>query len=126
MATQYEQARAGVVTPQMEQVAVREHIAPQTVREEVAAGRLVIPANRLHLEGIGYEPTGEDMLPQTTTTRKQGIRHEGVQGDEQQRRHASANNNNAEAWHPIPMGLVPCGIGRALTTKINANLAPRR
>jgi phosphomethylpyrimidine synthase len=49
--TQYEAAKAGQTTPQMRRVADRERLAPETVRDEVAAGRLVIPANRLHLAG---------------------------------------------------------------------------
>ncbi|HOD81619.1 MAG: Phosphomethylpyrimidine synthase [Planctomycetes bacterium ADurb.Bin126] len=57
--TQLEQARAGVITPQMERVAQRERLAGETVRDEVAAGRLVIPANRLHLAGPGG---GESVL----------------------------------------------------------------
>src|SRR4030042_220244 len=73
--TQLEQARDGTITPQMERVAQREHLAPEAVREALAAGRLAIPANRLHLAG-----------------------DEG------------------------PGRLDPCGIGRRLTTKINANL----
>ncbi|MEC7352561.1 MAG: phosphomethylpyrimidine synthase ThiC [Planctomycetota bacterium] len=49
--TQLEQARLGVVTPEMERVSEREpHLTPHQVRDEVAAGRLVIPANRVHLE----------------------------------------------------------------------------
>jgi phosphomethylpyrimidine synthase len=59
----------------MNRVAERERIDPETVRREVAAGRLVIPANRLHLAGTG----------------------DGT-------------------------ALDPCAIGRAVTTKINANL----
>jgi phosphomethylpyrimidine synthase len=49
--TQFEQARAGVVTPEMEFVALRENLTPETVREEVAVGRMVIPANKVHLAG---------------------------------------------------------------------------
>ena len=74
--TQYEQAREGNITPEMRRVAERERLAPERIREEMAAGRLVIPANRLHLAGTGVD---------------------GVQLD-------------------------PCGIGRAVTTKINANI----
>lgn len=74
--TQYEQAKAGKITPQMERVAQREHRTGQFIRDEMAAGRLVIPANRLHLQGVG----------------------DGG------------------------LALDPCGIGRALTTKINANI----
>ena len=75
MATQYEQARAGTITPAMQRVAEREKLPAETVRAQVAAGRLAIPANRLHLGGLEGGPA-----------------------------------------------LDPCGIGRALTTKINANI----
>jgi phosphomethylpyrimidine synthase len=44
-------ARAGEITPAMEVVAEREGIDPETVRSEVARGRLVIPANVRHLAG---------------------------------------------------------------------------
>jgi len=48
--TQLEHARLGVVTPEMERAAAREgHLTPAQVRDEVAAGRMVIPANRTHL-----------------------------------------------------------------------------
>lgn len=59
--TQMALARRGVITPEMEYVAIREnvnaaaagiesHITPEFVREEVAAGRAVIPANPNHPE----------------------------------------------------------------------------
>ncbi len=47
--TQLQQARAGIVTPEMEYVAEREHLTAEEIRVEVAAGRMVIPANRVHL-----------------------------------------------------------------------------
>ena len=47
--TQLEAARAGQVTPEMAFVAKREHLTPEAVREEVARGRLVIPANKVHM-----------------------------------------------------------------------------
>jgi len=74
--TQYTQAAGGAITPQMHRVAERENVAAELVRDEVAAGRLVIPANRVHLAGCEAA----------------GVR------------------------------LDPCGIGRAVTTKINANI----
>jgi phosphomethylpyrimidine synthase len=49
--TQIEQARAGVVTPEMEYVARRERLDAELVRSEVARGRMVIPANKVHLQG---------------------------------------------------------------------------
>ena len=48
--TQLEHARLGTITPQMRRVAEREpHLTPEQVRDEVAAGRMVIPANVNHL-----------------------------------------------------------------------------
>jgi phosphomethylpyrimidine synthase len=47
--TQLEEARAGRTTPEMVRVAEREDLTPETIREEVAAGRMVIPANKEHL-----------------------------------------------------------------------------
>jgi phosphomethylpyrimidine synthase len=55
-ATQLEHARLGTVTPQMRRVAEREpHLSPEAVRSEVAAGRMVIPANINHL-ACGLDP----------------------------------------------------------------------
>ncbi|MEO1585489.1 MAG: phosphomethylpyrimidine synthase ThiC, partial [Planctomycetota bacterium] len=49
--TQLESARMGIVTDQMKRVAEREgHLTPEQVRDEVAAGRCVIPANLTHLK----------------------------------------------------------------------------
>ena len=47
--TQLEHARAGTITPEMQFVAKRENLDAELVRTEVAAGRMVIPANRVHL-----------------------------------------------------------------------------
>ena len=59
--TQLYYARCGMITPEMEYVAIREnmncdqlgidtHITPEFVRDEIAAGRAVIPANINHPE----------------------------------------------------------------------------
>jgi phosphomethylpyrimidine synthase len=54
--TQLEHARLGTVTPEMRRVAEREpHLTAEQVRDEVAAGRMVIPANRVHLSH-GLDP----------------------------------------------------------------------
>lgn len=68
--TQIEKARNGELTAAMKAVAAAEGVDGQTLRTEVAAGRVVIPANTLHAAG----------------------------------------------------NLKPAGIGRILTTKVNANL----
>ncbi len=46
--TQLQWARAGTVTPEMMRVAERENREPSYVREQVANGQAVIPANRTH------------------------------------------------------------------------------
>ena len=53
--TQMHYARAGVVTEEMEFVARREKLTPEHVRDEVARGRAIIPANIHHrnLEPMG-------------------------------------------------------------------------
>ena len=46
--TQMHYARKGLVTEEMEYVARRERISPELVRDEVARGRMIIPANINH------------------------------------------------------------------------------
>ncbi len=70
MPTQLQSALSGKITAEVEYVAAREHLQPGVISNELAAGRLVIPANKVHL---------------------------------------AAN-------------LEPMAIGRAVTTKINANI----
>jgi phosphomethylpyrimidine synthase len=48
--TQLAYARRGEITPEMGFVALREGVAPEFVREEVARGRAIIPANVNHSE----------------------------------------------------------------------------
>ncbi|WP_257351358.1 phosphomethylpyrimidine synthase ThiC [Pseudalkalibacillus decolorationis] len=48
--TQLHYARKGVITPEMEFIALREHVTPEFVREEVAKGRAIIPSNINHPE----------------------------------------------------------------------------
>ncbi|MGH3239863.1 MAG: phosphomethylpyrimidine synthase ThiC [Spirillospora sp.] len=48
--TQRAYARRGEITPEMEFVALREGVAPEFVRDELAAGRAVLPANVNHPE----------------------------------------------------------------------------
>jgi phosphomethylpyrimidine synthase len=48
--TQMHYARHGIITPEMEFVAIREHVDPEFVRSEVARGRAIIPTNINHPE----------------------------------------------------------------------------
>jgi phosphomethylpyrimidine synthase len=70
MATQIQIARTGTITAEVKFVAEAENVDAALIRQSIAAGRLVIPANKLHLK----------------------------------------------------TNLRPAGIGRALTTKVNANI----
>ncbi|MBI3624863.1 MAG: phosphomethylpyrimidine synthase ThiC [Candidatus Rokubacteria bacterium] len=48
--TQMHYARRGEITPEMEFIALREGVSPEFVRDEVARGRAIIPANVNHPE----------------------------------------------------------------------------
>ena len=48
--TQLHYARRGAITPEMEYIAIREDLSPEFVRDEVARGRAIIPANINHPE----------------------------------------------------------------------------
>jgi len=122
--TQLEAAREGVITSEMRRVAQRENTTPEFIRDEVARGRLVIPANHRHLAGTGGHPPAPS-----------GSRGANAPGD------ADAtpgprywvNQTAAQRWPVIsdpealrgeraPKRLDPAGIGRMVTTKINANI----
>ncbi len=125
--TQLEAARAGVITPEMRRVAERECVTAETIRAEVARGRLVIPANRRHLDGsAGEEPGQRD---------HHGERGPGAVGHPGAGEAAAywVNQTVAQRRRVItdpamlrgsraPKRLDPTGIGRMITTKINANI----
>jgi phosphomethylpyrimidine synthase len=62
--TQIESARSGRITPEIEAVARAEQLDPELVRDEVARGRMVIPANKTHL-AKGMEPIGIGIAART-------------------------------------------------------------
>ncbi|GIW41159.1 MAG: hypothetical protein KatS3mg076_1736 [Candidatus Binatia bacterium] len=125
--TQLEAARKGIVTPEMRRVAQRENVSPEFVREEVARGRLVIPANKRHLAGSsGQKPSGP---PPEEESAWRPVGHPGARGDAL----LWVNQTVAQRWAWIsrpdvlrgeraPKRLDPTGIGRKITTKINANI----
>ena len=57
MSTQLEAARAGTVTNEIRFVAEAEKLGNEVVQENVAAGTVVIPANKLHLAS-NLQPAG--------------------------------------------------------------------
>src|SRR4051812_36664426 len=59
--TQLEHARLGSITEQMRRVAEREpHLSAEQVRDEVAAGRMILPCNTVH---YGYKSAGHGLDP---------------------------------------------------------------
>ncbi|HEY2386234.1 MAG TPA: phosphomethylpyrimidine synthase ThiC [Candidatus Binatia bacterium] len=128
--TQLEAARRGIVTDQMARVAERENAAPELIRSEVARGRLVIPANVRHLAGSGGQPvpTGAD----ASAIHAADAAASGHPGAAAEARYW-VNQTVAQRWSEItddaalrgvhaPKRLDPTGIGRMVTTKINANI----
>ncbi|RJR35380.1 MAG: phosphomethylpyrimidine synthase ThiC [Desulfobacteraceae bacterium] len=59
--TQLSDARAGKITPEMKAVAEKEHVDLGWLREQIAEGRVVIPANRNH-QGLIPCGVGEGLL----------------------------------------------------------------
>jgi phosphomethylpyrimidine synthase len=57
MSTQLQAAKAGILTEQIRFIAESENIEAELIQAELAAGRLVIPANKLHLK-TNLRPTG--------------------------------------------------------------------
>ncbi len=57
MPTQLQIARTGVISDEVKFVAEVENVDAELIREELSAGRVVIPANRLHLE-TNLKPAG--------------------------------------------------------------------
>src|SRR3990172_6353657 len=55
--TQIDLARKGIVSEEMQFIATREGLSPELVRCEVARGRMIIPANKVHLRRR-LEPMG--------------------------------------------------------------------
>jgi phosphomethylpyrimidine synthase len=64
MTTQLQAAKAGINTEQIRFVAESESLQAELVRDEVAAGRLVIPANKLHIK-TNLKPVGIGRLLST-------------------------------------------------------------
>ncbi len=132
--TQMALARKGIITPEMEYVAIREnmnaealgiksHISPEMVREEVASGRAVIPANINHPEA---EPMiiGRKFLVKLNTNIGNSALSSGIEeevnkavwscywgGDTLMDLSTGDNIHETREWIirncPVPMGTVP-------------------
>ncbi len=132
--TQMAYAKAGIITPEMEYVAIREnmncealgirtHITPAFVRDEIAAGRAVLPANINHPES---EPMiiGRNFLVKINTNIGNSATTSGIEeevekavwscrwgGDTLMDLSTGANIHETREWIvrncPVPVGTVP-------------------
>jgi phosphomethylpyrimidine synthase len=123
--TQLEAARNAIITPEMRRVAARECVVPEMIREEVARGRLVIPANVRHLAGSG----GADPSAATAREYPAPAGHPGAAtaarfwvNQTVAQRAAAIGDAGALRGERAPRRLDPIGIGRMITTKVNANI----
>ncbi|MFP6663154.1 MAG: phosphomethylpyrimidine synthase ThiC [Deltaproteobacteria bacterium] len=128
MMTQLESARKGITTPSMQRVAERENRKPEFIRDEVARGRLVIPANIRHLAGSGggeiTAPAGEVPSLGREVKGHPGARPEArlwVNQTSVERSREIDSGTRAKGEN-APNRLDPMGIGRYITTKVNANI----
>lgn len=132
--TQMYYAKQGIITPEMEYVSIREnlqneelgittHVTPEFVRDEVAAGRAVIPANINHPEA---EPMiiGTNFLVKINTNIGNSVLSSGIDeevekavwsckwgGDTLMDLSTGANIHETREWivrnTPVPVGTVP-------------------
>ena len=124
--TQLEAARQGLITAEMRRVAQRECVTAEFIRSEVARGALVIPANVRHLAGSGGQATANGH-PRTYPDVAAG--HPGASAETRlwvnqtvAQRWAAIRAPGALAGEHAPRRLDPMGIGRRITTKVNANI----
>ncbi len=145
--TQMAYARQGIITPEMEYVAIREnldnehlgiksHITPEYVRSEIACGRAIIPANVNHPEA---EPTiiGRNFLVKINTNIGNSALSSGIEqeiakavwscywgGDTLMDLSTGDNIHETREWIirncPVPVGTVP--IYQALE-KVNGDVS---
>lgn len=132
--TQMALAKQGIITPEMEYVAIREnnnaealgiksHITPEFVRDEIAAGRAVLPANPNHPEA---EPMiiGKNFLVKLNTNIGNSALSSGIEeevskavwscywgGDTLMDLSTGDNIHETREWIirncPVPVGTVP-------------------
>jgi phosphomethylpyrimidine synthase len=128
--TQLELARKGIITPEMRYIAARESIGaegevftPEMVREEVAAGRAVIPANVNHPEAepmiIGRKfkvkinsNIGNSAVSSSIAEEVEKLVFSAIYGADTVMDLSTGNNiNETREWilrnSPVPIGTVP-------------------
>ena len=93
-ATQMEAARKGIVTPELEAVAKKERMTVEELLPLVAAGKVVIPANRLH---TCLDPEGVGSMLRTKINVNLGVSRDCKDYDVEMQKVMAAVNMGAEA-----------------------------
>ena len=118
--TQLEAARLGRITAEMRRVAEREHVVGEFIRDEVARGRLVIPANKRHLAGSGGQAPVEAVAVggngHANVSLRRWVDHTVAE------RSREIDDADRLCGQRARKRLDPMGIGRMITTKVNANI----
>jgi phosphomethylpyrimidine synthase len=120
--SQMHYARLGEITEEMRFVALREAVAPEFVRDEVARGRAIIPANRKHPEtepmiiGRNFLVKINANIGNSACVRRSRTRSTSCAGRSVGRRHGHGsvdgqNIHETREWiirnSPVPIGTVP-------------------
>lgn len=93
-ATQMEAAKRGIVTPEMEKVAAKERRTPEQIREWVADGQVVIPANVAHKS---LDPNGIGRMLKTKINVNLGVSRDCKDYDVEMQKVHNAVDLGAEA-----------------------------
>jgi phosphomethylpyrimidine synthase len=121
--TQLHYARKGIITPEMEFVAIREGVDPAFVRDEIARGRAILPANVNHPES---EPMiiGRNFLVKVNANIGNSAVSSSIEEEVEKLLHSvdwgadtvmdlstGANIHSTREWilrsSPVPVGTVP-------------------
>ena len=101
METQLTRARRGEMTPEMEQVARAEGLEPRTIMEQVARGKVVVPANRGH---PGVRPIGIGEGLSVKVNANIGTSSDQTDPDEELRKLAAAVEAGADTVMDLSTG----------------------
>ncbi len=102
--TQLEHARLGIITPEMRRVAQREpHLTAEQVRDEVAAGRMIIPANKVHLSKQ-LDPMAIGRASRTKVNANMGASPVSSSADEELEKLRWAEHNGADTVMDLSTG----------------------
>jgi len=103
MATQLQIARTGAISDEVKFVSEAENVGIELIRDELAAGRLVIPANKLHLK-TNLKPSGIGRLLSTKVNANIGTSSIRCSVDGEIKKMKAALNAGADAIMDLSTG----------------------